>query len=47
MFHFASETTALAVFFLKLIKHQQLKAQLQGGSEELLAELVFCSSTGT
>lgn len=46
-FHFASETTALTVFFLKLIKHQQLKAQLQGSCEELLAELVFCSSTGT
>lgn len=46
-FHFASETTALTVFFLKVIKHQQLKALLQDSCDELLAELVLCSSTGT
>lgn len=46
-FHFASKTTVLVVFFLKLTKHQQLKAQLQDSCEELLAEFVFCSSTGT
>lgn len=33
-------------FFLKLIKHQQLKAHLQRSCEGFLAELVFCPCMG-